>query len=144
MSPVSRSCYCAFCKTPRHVRVKKHASVKDVLYAFSVGIVWSLLIWQEINFKFLPFSITWLGLTEVWIQVRWRMSLICQKCGFDPMLYIRNPQLAAERVRQKYEDRLANPLIFDKVLPVMKEKAQRKSLILREENKVGHEITSKI
>lgn len=79
----------------------------------------SLFFWQEINFKFIPFSVTVLGVMEIFIQFRWRLSLPCQKCGFDPLIYIKSPQQAADRVRFKFERRLEDSSILDKRLPMM-------------------------
>jgi hypothetical protein len=119
LGPVWVSCYCAFCKSPRRVYTKKHVRVTDVLYAFALGILMSLFFWQELNFRLIPFSITVLGLMEIVVQLRWRMSLPCQKCGFDPLIYLKSPEKAAERVRFKFEKRLENPSILDKRLPLM-------------------------
>lgn len=119
MGPVWVSCYCAFCKSTRRVYTKKHVGVHDTLYAFALGVLMSLFFWQEIDFKLIPFSVTVLGVMEMFIQIRWRLSLPCQKCGFDPMIYIKSPQLAAEKVRIKFEKRLEDSTILDKRLPVM-------------------------
>ncbi len=38
--------------------------------------------------------------TEILLVVRWRIYIVCSKCGFDPVLYIKDPDLAAERVSE--------------------------------------------
>ncbi len=119
MSPVWISCYCAFCKSSRRVYTKRHVRAMDVLYASALGILMSLFFWQEIDFKLIPFSVSVLGLMEVSIQIRWRMSLPCKKCGFDPLTYIKSPSKAAEQVRMRFEKRLEDPKVFDKRLPMM-------------------------
>lgn len=60
-----------------------------------------------------------MGLAEVITQIRRRLSLVCRKCGFDPLLYLKSPKLASERVRAVFESRLKNPNILDKKLPVL-------------------------
>lgn len=119
MSPGYRHCYCAFCKSKRRVYTKKHITVLDVLYCFVLGFSFGLVVWQEINAKFIPIAITFMGLAEVITQIRRRLSLVCRKCGFDPLLYLKSPKLAAERVRTVFESRLKNPNILDKRLPVL-------------------------
>lgn len=94
----------------------------DVIYAFSLGILLSLLVKQEIDFRFIPFSITILGLMEIIAQLRWRLSLPCSKCGFDPLLYIKSPEKAARRVKAHLEERKNDPNLLNKSLPIFEEK----------------------
>lgn len=49
-----------------------------------------------------------LGVAEYFVQLRWRMSVICRACGFDPVLYLKSPEKAAELVKKKLEDRQVN------------------------------------
>lgn len=111
--------YCAFCQSPRQIYTKKHAGFAEVFYTFWLAFSLGLLLWQEINPRFIPIWMTVLGLTEVLIQLRWRISITCQKCGFDPVLYLRDPKRAAFQVRQSLKTKLANPNNLNKRLPVI-------------------------
>jgi hypothetical protein len=37
------------------------------------------------------------------------MGIVCQHCGFDPSLYMKKPELAAEKVKLHLEKRKLNP-----------------------------------
>lgn len=50
-----------------------------------------------------------LALTEVFIQLRWRMSVPCRQCGFDPVLYIKDQERAVEKVTLHLKSRKENP-----------------------------------
>ncbi|MCB0347826.1 MAG: hypothetical protein KDD37_03280, partial [Bdellovibrionales bacterium] len=45
------------------------------------------------------------GIVEVFSNIRWRVSIVCQYCGFDPVLYIKSPEMAAEKVKNFMLDR---------------------------------------
>ena len=130
MSPGYVSCFCAFCKSPRRVYSKRHIGAIDGAYTFLLGFLLGLLIWQEVNPKFIPISITFMGIAEIVIQLRWRLSLPCRKCGFDPLLYLRNPSAAAEKVRIQFEERGKNANILVKKLPVLENRPIKKISLL--------------
>lgn len=73
------------------------------------------LIWGQWDARvFLVFAFL-LTLVEVGFKLRWRMALVCRFCGFDPALYLRKPNQAAERVKLHLEKRSQNPLtLFSK------------------------------
>jgi len=37
------------------------------------------------------------------------VNIVCNHCGFDPVLYVRNPEKAAEKVNRKLQERKNNP-----------------------------------
>ena len=43
-------------------------------------------------------------ISEIFIQLRWRLTVACPRCGFDPVLYVKDPEKAARRVRQFYDE----------------------------------------
>lgn len=47
---------------------------------------------------------------EVFIKIRWRLHIVCQSCGFDPVVYVRNPQKAAELVTAYMDRRSRDPI----------------------------------
>jgi hypothetical protein len=72
-----------------------------------------------------------LGITEIFIQIRWRLSVHCKQCGFDPVLYVKDPDKAAEKVtahmlkrRQDPRYLLARPLNLPTISPAKAEALQ--------------------
>ncbi len=53
-----------------------------------------------------------LGVTELFIALRHRVSLKCGRCGFDPVIYRRSQEEAARLVREHIARRAANPAHF--------------------------------
>jgi hypothetical protein len=63
----------------------------------SLLIMWAR--WQSFNPKcFAVFAAVFMTM-EVIIQLRRRLNLTCQFCGFDPVLYRKNPEAAARTVK---------------------------------------------
>lgn len=60
-------------------------------------------VWQAIDARVLVLFVFCLAIAELFIQIRWRLTLACPFCGFDPVLYIKDPQQAAAKVRVKLE-----------------------------------------
>lgn len=110
MPKTSFRCYCAFCRTERSVYRKKHVSVTDAFLALLAGLLLGQIIWQNFDPRAVVFSALGLGLAELFIAFRWRLSIACPHCGFDPVLYKRKPQLAADRVREHFQRRREDPL----------------------------------
>lgn len=101
--------YCAFCKSPRRVYAKKHIDLTNVLGAALLSAVASLAIYGELEPRALLFFCLITVLGETFVFLRWRLSLVCRLCGFDPVLYKRSPSEAASRVRKFFENQIANP-----------------------------------
>ena len=104
-----RRCYCAFCKRPRQVFVKRHLSWTDVVSVALLGSVVTTLLWREMNPKGIMLFVSLLIVAEFVVQLRWRVGLACATCGFDPLLYSRNPDAAAKKVREFYHRRSEQP-----------------------------------
>lgn len=105
----SEKILCAFCKLPRRVYRKTEVSVFDVSILLFLSGLFMFLVWGEpdmrslILFGILTFSL------QVFVRVRWRESLKCRHCGFDPILYKEDSELAADRVKDFLEKRKKNP-----------------------------------
>ncbi len=102
--------FCAFCKSTRMVYSKKHVSLIDAFLALATSLLLSFIVWQEFDPRLVIFFALGLGLAEVFIIFRWRLSIACPHCGFDPVLYKKSPQKAAARAKQHLDARRANPL----------------------------------
>lgn len=47
--------------------------------------------------------------SDIFIYLRWRMTIVCRMCGFDPVLYKQSPEKAKERVKQFFKEQVENP-----------------------------------
>jgi hypothetical protein len=110
MFQASKRCYCAFCRTKRTVYLHRHVSAPDVLLALAASILLSFVFWQELDPRLLVLFAIGLGIAEVFIVIRWRVSIACPHCGFDPVLYKKSPQLAVSRVKSYMALRREDPM----------------------------------
>ena len=110
MKSASRRCYCAFCKSERNVYRKRHVGAFDVALAMGAAILMSFIVWQDIDPRLAVFFVLAVGLAELFIVLRWRLSIMCSRCGFDPVLYRRSPAAAAAKVKEHYKVRSEDPM----------------------------------
>ena len=111
---------CVFCKLEHRVYTKKEVSVFDaILLLFVTGLL-AFSIWggpdlrSMLIFMGLSFSL------QVFLRVRYRESIKCPHCGFDPILYKQNSELAAQKVKTFMESRKDNPEYMLKPRPMIK------------------------
>jgi hypothetical protein len=110
MAQSSKSCYCAFCRQPRIVYRKRHVSVADIALSALTAVLLSFIFFQDFDPRAMMFFALSIGVAELFVVFRWRLSIACPHCGFDPVLYRRKPDLAAARVKDYYRQRLEDPL----------------------------------
>lgn len=91
--------FCAFCKLERKVCRKKHVTWTNVVTAFLTSVCLMFLFWGGFEPKVIILLATTTIIAEVFVHLRWRLSLSCPHCQFDPLLYKRNPQLASQQVK---------------------------------------------
>lgn len=101
--------FCAFCSAERKVYLKKHAGLWDVVTAILMGTLVMWARWQEFQPKVVVIFIAILMAMEVVIQIRHRLSIVCQFCGFDPVLYKKNPPAAAQLVKSHMDTMTTDP-----------------------------------
>lgn len=101
--------YCAFCASERKIYRQRHVGWMEFAAAAFIVNVIMYAIWQEIDYRVSYLLLIALLFMEVLIQIRWRLSLICQDCGFDPVLYQRAPQTAAQKVQLRLQERKNDP-----------------------------------
>ena len=104
MTNIKKSVFCAFCKIEHSIYHQKHAKWDDFLYCFVISIAIMFLFWREFSPKFLALFLVCLVASEFFIQARWRVSIVCGSCGFDPVMYLKDPKKAEERVSNKLEE----------------------------------------
>jgi hypothetical protein len=125
MYKASHRCYCAFCRTERVVYRKKHLTPIDAALTAVGSLLIMLLVFQDFDPRILVFFAIGLVLTELFVILRWRMTITCAKCGFDPVLYKKDPEKAAQKVKAYMTERSDDPLWVlsqPKLRPVIKKK----------------------
>jgi hypothetical protein len=101
--------FCGFCKCERNFYSKSHVAWTDVVSSAALAAVLMLVIWQGFDPRVSIFFALFLGLAEFFILVRWRLTISCPYCGFDPVLYRRSPAKAALKVTTHLDRRRADP-----------------------------------
>lgn len=127
--------FCAFCKGSRRVYLKKHIDLTNVLGAMVFAVAASVVVYGSLDPRGAIFFGIGLILGEVFVHSRWRASVICRLCGFDPVIYKRSPQLAAKAVRRFYEQKVEDPEFILSKSPLlevrrrMREQERKKQMI---------------
>lgn len=102
--------FCAFCRTPRKRNPKKHVTMINITSSLMGAVALTLIMWQEFHPVGVIFFIIGIILAEIYIQLKWRISVVCRTCGFDPVLYLKNPESTAKKVKEHLSKRKSNPL----------------------------------
>lgn len=111
--------FCAFCSLPYRSYKQKHVGWKEVLLAtaFSMPLMW--MLWQRVHVLGFLMWASVLLFSEVLLRIRWRASIQCGHCGFDPILYKTSPARAAETVKGFLEKRKSDPHYLLKPQPLL-------------------------
>lgn len=67
-------------------------------------------IWGRVEPRVLAVWAFLLGLSETLVLMRWRISVACPHCGFDPVLYMKSPAAASQKVKEHIEKLEKSPL----------------------------------
>ncbi|WP_413944504.1 hypothetical protein [Bdellovibrio sp. HCB-162] len=103
------NCFCAFCKSPRRIYRKKNISLMNIVGSALASIVVMFAIWQQYDPRVMIAFVVCLALSEVFVKIRWRLSVVCRSCGFDPVLYLKHPEQAAQKVKAQLDMRKQDP-----------------------------------
>lgn len=131
MLGLRKSCYCAFCKVERKVYSDKHLTLISVLGLVMLGIVMTYAIFRTLDVRGLGIVGSLLIVGEIFAQTKWRTSMICRNCGFDPVVYVRSPEQAGLKIKAFLDRRAESPehlLRPPVVLPKKAQKGQNLSL----------------
>lgn len=116
--------FCAFCQLPQSVYRRKHIHPGDVFGLAIAGAIATYLIWQDFHWAGVFLFAAFVLVAELIYQTRWRVSVRCKNCGFDPLVYKRDPEQAAQQVRGFLEERKKDPLYLlkpqPKIQPIIK------------------------
>lgn len=128
------NCYCAFCKTPRRIERKRSISFMNVVGGALASVVIMFALWQHYDPRVIVVFVVCMALSEIFIKLRWRLSVVCRQCGFDPVMYLKKPEQAAEKVRLQLEMRksdvkylLSKPLNLPTIAPDRAQALKEKS-----------------
>lgn len=104
-----KSCYCAFCKVERKVYAHKHLSLVDIFGLVLLGITVTYAVFKSLDPRGLYFVGLLLMIAEAFAQAKWRTSMVCRNCGFDPVIYVRSPEQAGLKIRAFLDTRAESP-----------------------------------
>ncbi len=107
-----KSFYCAFCKTPRRSNLKKSVTLVEVLFCLIGSVLLSLLFWQKFDFKILTLFGILVCILEFFCQLKWRVSIMCSQCGFDPVLYLKDKDKAVLKIKAHLQKRKEDPRVL--------------------------------
>ncbi len=93
--------FCAFCKLPRKVYRKKHITSTNVLLTFLLSVLLMYGFWHGPDGRVTMLFSVFIIAAEVFVYFRWRLSLTCPHCGFDPILYKTDRERVVLKVRMR-------------------------------------------
>lgn len=68
-----------------------------------------LLMWRGFDARVMVVFAICLAFAESMAQLRWRLQIVCTHCGFDPVLYTKDPIAASTKVKQFLDRRAQDP-----------------------------------
>jgi len=87
------------------VYTKRHLTWANVVLAGLTTTLLTFGIWHRFDPRAIVLFVGGLIVAEVFVQLRWRMGVSCPYCNFDPVLYRKSADKAAEKVLQFYDKR---------------------------------------
>lgn len=143
-SQSKNNCFCAFCKSPRRIYRKRSISFTNVVASALASVVFMFAIWHSYDARVMIVFVVCLAISEAFVKFRWRLSVPCGQCGFDPLLYIKHPDLAAEKVKARLDVRKQDPkYLFARPLDLARLPADR-AKALQNKDKKGQLISRQL
>lgn len=116
----SQKAICRFCKLSHRVYFKREVSFLDtILMLFITGLL-TFAIWDGPDLRSMLLFMGMAFTAQMLLRMRYRESVKCPHCGFDPIAYKKDPSLAAKRVKEFLELRKDNPEFMLKPKPQIK------------------------
>lgn len=81
----------------------------NILGSALASVVIMFAIWQQFDPRVIIAFVVCLAISEVFVKIRWRLSVVCCQCGFDPVLYLKEPTLAVQKVKLQLDLRKQDP-----------------------------------
>lgn len=108
---------------------KRRAGMVDYVSSLAVSLLLMLLVFGSFDGRVVLFFVLMVAATDFFVQLRWRLSVPCPHCGFDPVLYVKDQSKASEKVKLHLQRRRADPtsiLARPLHLPVRRIKAEER------------------
>jgi hypothetical protein len=131
--------YCAFCKAKHRVYLRKHVSLTNVVLAAVFTLLVTYAIFAEPDPQGLMIFCVFVIGAEIFVYLRWRMSIVCSMCGFDPILYKRSPAKASAKVAAFFKEQVDNPEFWLSRSPLLN---LQKRIRAQEKKNLEHQIIS--
>ena len=132
-------CFCAFCKAERKVYVKKHVDLTNVVGAVLLAMTAGQAYWGAPDPRaILVFCLVVTGM-EIFVYMRWRSSIVCALCGFDPLVYKQSPARASELVKAFYKEREEDPSFWLTRSPLLE---RQKAARLNQRKAAKHKVVA--
>lgn len=150
MMPISQKIFCAFCRLERNVVIKKRSDWTNVALSLMTAAILTFATWQSLDPRGVIYFVIAIVGSEIFIHFRWRMGISCPHCGFDPVLYKTNRELAATRVKEKlsvlknsgqYLLKQNNPFL---TLPKLKKPDEKEIIIANNKLRAGRVLSREV
>ncbi len=135
------ACYCAFCKTTRKVYTSQFLNIWGIAGILIFSYILTLVIWEHPDIRGLGVFGFTLVIAESFTQLRWRQSMICQNCGFDAVLYIKDKNLAAAKIKDYMKIRESKPEFLLKPSLPRAQHSKDKKLELKVNNPISTNLS---
>jgi hypothetical protein len=103
MKNISQKIFCAFCRLERNVNTKKNVDWTNVALSLFAALVAMMGIWGGFDPRVVIVFVIFIAIAEVFVRLRWRMSLPCVHCNFDPLLYKVDRAESVRRVQKRLD-----------------------------------------
>jgi hypothetical protein len=145
----SEKVHCVFCKLPHRIYKQRDVGYFDIVVLLAIAGIFTTLVWQQPDLRSLILFTSMAVSMEIFIRMRWRNSVKCPHCGFDPLVYKADPDQAALKVKAFLERRKNDPKYLLKPKPqikpiINKSEDWRNNLPVVTEDKLEHPETGRI
>lgn len=139
-----KSCYCAFCRSPRKVYRKRNIGLFEIAGSALGSVAFMFVVFQEFDPRALLTFVAFLAVSETFVQLRWRLTIVCKYCGFDPVLYIKDTTKAVAKVKAHLEQRKRDPATMLSTPLNLPKLSKAKSEMLQKAQTAGALINKRI
>jgi hypothetical protein len=94
------------------MNMQKHVKSFEIAISMAGSFLVMLLIFQTFDFRVLVFFAISVSVLEFLVQLKYRLSMSCPQCGFDPLLYMKSKQQACDQVKAHLEARKNDPAVY--------------------------------
>ncbi len=120
------SFFCPLCKSPRSIPLCPRPQPRHYAQVLATAAVFTLATWSWFGLKGMVSFIPLWTCFEIVYRTKVRSSLLCQGCGFDPVLYLSDTKRARQVVESHWRKKFAEKGIPfpERTAPVPADQAQ--------------------